>query len=135
MWFRTMFVSFILNIQQQPYVRMYSLWVNKQDDQLISSAPIPIPKINDTLPGYDGRFPMKENCSSQVILDLHSFYGKMRLLNYLESPKHSEQNKIAAIEEYNRNVTKSKYVMNIKSGFFQDEDTLVFLNHGKKRNE
>jgi len=133
MWFRTMLVSFILNIKKEPYVRMYSLLVNTQNDQIINATPLP--KKNDTMPGCDGRFPMKENSSSQVILDLHSFYGKMKLLNYLESPKYSEQSKLAAVEEYNKNNTKSKYVTNIKSGFFQDEDTLFFLNHEKKRNE
>ena len=70
--------------------------------------------------GYDMRYPYSIEENTDIIDSIKQNFNKKNILNYLESNT-SINNKLLVIEEYNKNNTGNKYVINLCSGnLYQD---------------
>lgn len=77
--------------------------------------------INETISGYDMRFPFVEEMDKDIIRKVETSFAKMRLLAYLENNKISINDKLFSITNFTKFEKGTDYVNNITAGgLFKD---------------
>lgn len=114
MFWKSFIVTFLL---QQKRVYVHRLFVDTQP--ILKYRPDTFFSTN--VSGCDMRYNETKNDDAAILLNITRFNYQMKLLNKLENPNISQNDKLDAIERYNNDNSPSKYLPNIKAGgLFKD---------------